>query len=69
MRNGPNVEFSKEAEGNFNFHVDWRAGPEEIMKAVDDELRQYGLEVVVHENGTGDFYAFSILPIEPAKKG
>jgi len=67
MRNGHKVEFSEEAEGNFDFHVDWRDGPVEVMTAVDKELEKHGLEVVIHENENGDFYAFSILPRRLAK--
>ncbi len=63
MRKGTKVKFDKEGSGNFNFHVDWKENPADVMEAVDKELKQYGLEVVSHESD-GDFYAFSILPIK-----
>lgn len=67
MRNGPEVKFNKDMEGNYQFSADWNDNPMEVMEAVSKELAQYGLEVVNHESIGGDFFAFSILPIKSKK--
>jgi len=60
MREGKKYEIS---EDNADVIADWKDNPQDVMEAVDKELRQYGLEVVTHSTD-GDYYAFSIEPIE-----
>lgn len=42
---------------------DWRTSPDDIMKAINERLKAFGLEIVNHETNS-DFYAFSIVKLD-----
>lgn len=45
--------------------VDWRASPEQVLKAVDELLRMHRLEIHMFETGA-DFYEFTVKHREKA---
>jgi len=63
MKKGAKVKFDKEGSGNFDFSCDYRDTPNEVMEAVNTQLKEHGLEVINHESYS-DFYAFSIKKIK-----
>jgi hypothetical protein len=42
--------------------TDWKEGPEDVLKCVDDELKRFGLEVVMWDY-PGDAYCWMIARI------
>lgn len=40
---------------------DWKARPDEVLEAVDKQLKAFGLEVVMHDDGS-DSYVWRIVP-------
>lgn len=47
--------------------VDWKDTPEEVLKAVDKQLREFGLEVVM-DSGGNDSYGWVIEKRQKKKK-